>query len=67
MAALKVDAFTIPQAKIDAISTDGTQITTHVVFDPDPPAGWKIIATGPLGSTEVCPKPCPKVIVPPSQ
>lgn len=61
MADLQVDAFEISQEDSDAISTDGTQITTRIVYDPAPPAGWMIIAEGPLGTRVVCPKPCPGV------
>ena len=67
MAALQVESFSISQEQLDQISADGTQITTRVVYDNDPPAGWMIIADGPLGSVEICPKPCPRVKTSPSQ
>jgi hypothetical protein len=58
MAALEINSFTISGKDAQAIANDLTEITTHVVYDSDPPAGWMIVAKGPLGSMVVCPKPC---------
>ena len=67
MATFLVESFSLTQEQIDQISTDMTQIQTRTVYDYTPPAGWMIIAEGPLGSVVVCPKPCGKVQLPAPQ
>ena len=67
MADFQVNTFTIPQDLLDLITTDLTQVTTQTVYDRTPPAGWMIVAKGPLGSVVVCAKPCNKVQLPPPQ
>ena len=63
--ALEVSSFSISDDDVQAISNDPTQVTTRVVYDSTPPAGWMIIAEGPLGSRIICPKPCGSVNLPP--
>lgn len=58
MASLAVNAFTISEQDMLEIADDLTQITTQVVYDAEPPAGWKIVALGPKGEKVICPKPC---------
>jgi len=58
MASLAVNAFTISEDDALTIADDLTQVTTQVVYDPTPPAGWQIVASGPRGSIVICPKPC---------
>ncbi|TKK64272.1 hypothetical protein FC093_22855 [Ilyomonas limi] len=61
MAQLQVDTITLTDEQTAQISSDGTGISIRVEYDDTPPAGYRIVATGPLGSVEVCAKPCSKV------
>jgi hypothetical protein len=58
MSGLAVNAFTISEEDALTIADDLTQVTTQVIYNADPPAGWQIVASGPKGSIVICPKPC---------
>ncbi len=61
MAELHIKEFRISQADISRLSADIKKISIHISYDDVSPAGFKIDATGPLGSLVLCPQPCPKV------
>lgn len=58
MATLKVDSIDISQADLATIATNVTDVTVRIAYDQTAPAGWSIVASGPLGSKVICPKPC---------
>jgi len=62
MATFQVNSITLTDEQKAQISSDGSGITFHVVYDPTPPAGYQVIATGNLGSMVACAKPCFQVV-----
>lgn len=63
MAELQIQGFSISKEQLKQLATDATQVSIQISYDTTLPAGFKIIAAGPLGSVVLCPKPCPKVTI----
>jgi hypothetical protein len=58
MAMLLIDSFSVED--LQQIANDPTEITIQISWDSN--AGeWGILAKGPLGTIDPCPKPCGKV------